>query len=288
MVNIKNKIIKTKINSFLERNELVLFYHYSNLNTKHWNILKAEIYKITPVDLMMAKNKIVQKAIVGTKNSLEYADSLSFCIKDSKKKLPLSVHHNWSPPISCGGLLEGQHYVPSSSSEESCLAPEHPREMAFIEGDGYTSQLKNTENVKKQIKTLFTENGDLQTEIKNYKLCGRKVVKKNSFFSKCYSLLQGPTLLIGCKSIKQMFYFTQLLNKKNDFLLLGGFYQKQVINHIDVHRLVHLEHQIYEKLLQKMQNPLHPIILLKKQFHFYFLYYYQQKLIYILKNKVTK
>ena len=85
-----------------------------------------------------------------------------------------------------------------------------------------------------------------------------------------------------------MFHFTQLLNKKNNFLLLGGFYQKQVINHIDVHRLVHLEHQIYEKLLQKMQNPLHPIILLKKQFHFHFLYYYQQKLIYILKNKVTK
>ena len=288
MVNIKNKIIKTKINSFLERNELVLFYHYSNLNTKHWNILKAEIYKVTPVEIMMAKNKIVQKAIVGTENSISHADSLSFCTKDSIKKLSPSVHHNLSPPTTSGGLVEGQHYVPSFSCEESCLAPDHPREMTFIEGAPRTSQLKNTEKVKSQIKTLFTENCDLQTESKKYKLCGSKVVKKNSFFSKCYSLLQGPTLLIGCKSIKQMFYFTQLLNKRNNFLLLGGFYQKQVINHIDVHRLVHLEHQIYEKLLQKMQNPLHPIILLKKQFHFYFLHYYQQKLICILKNKVTK
>lgn len=115
-----------------------------------------------------------------------------------------------------------------------------------------------------------------------------KLQKKNNFVAKCCSLFQGNTLLIGCKSTKELSALTQLLNKKNNFLLLGGVYQKQVINHVEVHKLIVLGDQVYNNLLQKIQSPLLPILSLKNQFHFFFFNYYQQKLIYILKSKAIQ
>jgi len=161
MVNIKKQVIKTKIDSFLERNELVLFYHYNSINRKDWNIIKSEIHKATSVSLLISKNKIAQKAITFTTNSNKHVypldSSLTSRIKESSSALQSKA------------LLTAGH---SSAIHSEAVFP---------------STNENNKNLKKQVKTLFFhnevvtgrgENSSLRGKAKQQNLQDSEVAKK--------------------------------------------------------------------------------------------------------------
>ena len=85
--------------------------------------------------------------------------------------------------------------------------------------------------------------------------------KKKEQFEKLSTLFQGPTFLMGITSLekcKQVFDFTK---KHKKLIFVGGIYQNQIINHLDLDYLLKVHKFAYPTLLSNLQSNLYfPVI----------------------------
>ncbi len=96
---------------------------------------------------------------------------------------------------------------------------------------------------------------------------GKKVIRKKNTFKKCdqeidkieklSTLFQGPTFLIGIASSQDCEAVFSVINKQKKCLFVGGLYQGQLINHLDVKYLLKVEKVAYTDLISTLQYPLY-------------------------------
>lgn len=69
MAKFKKQVAKFKIYNLLEKNQVVLFYHYNNTISKDWHLVKEQLLKFGQITSMLAKNKIAQKVVTSLQSS---------------------------------------------------------------------------------------------------------------------------------------------------------------------------------------------------------------------------
>lgn len=93
---------------------------------------------------------------------------------------------------------------------------------------------------------------------------GNDKVLGNSNFSalsydKVNALFQGPSIALGCRDIEQLDKVWTFLKSQSNLVFVGGFLQNQVLNHLDIEKLLKINHSIYNVLLSQLnvQNELY-------------------------------
>ena len=76
MAKFKKQVAKFKIYNLLEKNQVVLFYHYNNTVSKDWHLVKEELLKFGQITSMLAKNKIAQKVVTSLQFSMGVSTTL--------------------------------------------------------------------------------------------------------------------------------------------------------------------------------------------------------------------
>ncbi len=86
----------------------------------------------------------------------------------------------------------------------------------------------------------------------------------NSNFSalshdKVNALFQGPSIALGCRDIEQLDKVWTFLKSQSNLVFVGGFLENQVLNHLDIEKLLKINHSIYNVLLSQLnvQNQLY-------------------------------
>jgi ribosomal protein L10 len=100
------------------------------------------------------------------------------------------------------------------------------------------------------------------------------------------SLFNGPTLLLGCSSVRMLKKGVNACAKHKGFLLLGALYQNSIINHSQVKRLIANSNsdQGYIKLMASMRSPiLRPTCLIRYLLSMRSLSVHQDRLICLFK-----
>jgi hypothetical protein len=102
------------------------------------------------------------------------------------------------------------------------------------------------------------------------------------------SLFQGPTLLLGCSDIKMLERGIDACAKHKGLILLGALYDKSILNHLQVKRLIAYSNnsQGYVRLISSMRNPfLRPFSLIRDLLKMQSLLMQQDRLISLLKAR---
>jgi len=95
---------------------------------------------------------------------------------------------------------------------------------------------------------------------------GKNVIIKNSCkkedenrdkIEKLSTLFQGPTFLIGIPSSQECEPVFSVIKKQKKCIFVGGLYQGQLINHLDVKYLLKVEKVAYTNLISTLQSTLH-------------------------------
>ena len=81
--------------------------------------------------------------------------------------------------------------------------------------------------------------------------------KNNSEIEKLSTLFQGPTFLIGLKSPQECEPVFNIIKKQKKCIFVGGLYQGQLINHLDVKYLLKVEKRAYTDLVSTLQSTLY-------------------------------
>jgi len=142
--------------------------------------------------------------------------------------------------------------------------------------------IKNQLSKIKQVNTLRVKNR-----------IGKNVIIKNSCkkedenrdkIEKLSTLFQGPTFLIGIASSQECEPVFSVIKKQKKCIFVGGLYQGQLINHLDVKYLLKVEKGAYTDLISTLQSPLYftPITTNRMQLY-YLLKCYQD-----IKERVSK
>ncbi len=109
-------------------------------------------------------------------------------------------------------------------------------------------------NSKKNLFFLELESQPLISEKINgdkkniFSINGKQLLKMNFLF-------QGPILLIACNSLSQLKNSAEFLQNNHKFLFLGAVFKNQIINHLDLKKLLEIDNKVYENFLKIfMQN----------------------------------
>ena len=84
------------------------------------------------------------------------------------------------------------------------------------------------------------------------------VIKKKTIkpFEKLSTLFQGPTLLIGMNSPEECEILFNIIKKHKKLIFVGGLYQGQYINHLDLPSILKGEIRVYTNLINLFQSSL--------------------------------
>ena len=88
------------------------------------------------------------------------------------------------------------------------------------------------------------------------------VIKKKSGtdeaqpFEKLSTLFQGPTFLIGMTSPEECEILFNIIKKQKKLIFVGGLYQGQYINHLDLSSILKGEKKVYTDLINVFQYTL--------------------------------
>ena len=110
--------------------------------------------------------------------------------------------------------------------------------------------LENTVTVSEKKKTLIYAEHTLLTKTKN-----KDLVINNIF--------QGQTLMLGCSMVEQLPAINTILQQNNNLLFIGGFFENQVITHLDFQKIIKLDKSIFINLIQECSNPINSIFSIK-------------------------
>jgi ribosomal protein L10 len=112
----KKHIKYQKTLKIFTNNPIIMFYHYNNINTKYWRLMKNECSKIGALETLVVKNRIARNFIQFTK---ENAQKQCFLKKDFLKKKnnyfqtksTLQKKIDFSEEKSMLALLQGPSFV---------------------------------------------------------------------------------------------------------------------------------------------------------------------------------
>jgi hypothetical protein len=240
MYKYRKELISSKVDGLLKGRGLALFFHYSNVNAKDWQRIRAELALAGEIPLLVVKNRVAKRRILS---------SPSPSIQQPLTGLDLVRKRDQSSHLSL---------KPTSSA-----TPEE--ETQFDSEKGRVSQSKG-----EQIDSRSMKN--------------EKVADKVADFD----LLQGPTLLVGCNSLKDFKLVFSILSKSGHFLLVGGIYNRKSINHSQLQRLFSLDLSLYTLLLQTLQTRVPFLLSLSQRYNFHLLTWYQRKLLFLLQQRLLK
>lgn len=69
-------------------------------------------------------------------------------------------------------------------------------------------------------------------------------------------IFQGPSFAFGCKTTTDLKNLYKIIDATPNLVVIGGFYSKQIINHLDIKKLLSLNpNQLYNPLLNILQTP---------------------------------
>ena len=111
--------------------------------------------------------------------------------------------------------------------------------------------IKNELSKIKRVNTLVVKNQ-----------IGNNVIKKNTGnktkqFEKLSTLFQGPTFLIGISCSEECIQVFNSIKKQQKLIFVGGLYQSQLINHLDVKYLLKVENRANTSLITFLQSTLY-------------------------------
>lgn len=71
---------------------------------------------------------------------------------------------------------------------------------------------------------------------------------------KIKNLFQGPNFIIGCHNVEHIDSIFKLIKPNSNTIFIGGLFENQVINHLDLEKLLTLKHQAFSTniLLQQI------------------------------------
>jgi hypothetical protein len=341
MRKINKQVAREKISSFLERNQIVLFFHcnngiYLNKNKSLLNLIQAEYINqaskasnplsggkgrgdVTGVDSTSftprsLSSKLRQTPAFKSKTSgwCAHEPDISYEVKPFNKTKTASSFY---PPIplslkqeGAGGLgptwfkegAQGKHdelkiltegarkelkeKVNISERQGLGLISPDPTNISPLVGSGIVRERllplsgfrplpeKKTIFQSMLVKNRLAEKAflDINTERKNYSIT---------------SLFQGPTLLLGCSDVTMLGKGIDVCEKQKGLLLLGALYQRSIIDHSQVKRLMANSNSDkgYFDLISSMKKPiLRPLSLIKNLLSMRHLLVHQTRLISIL------
>jgi ribosomal protein L10 len=228
MIKINKQVAKSKISYFIERNQVVLFFHYNNsvyLN-KNQNLLG-----LNPVTCKARRESVTSMS------NIFFNDPLSIDINASSYQR---------------GNEKRQF---TQNTFQSMMVKNRLAKKAFLEINKGKSPY----------------------------------LQKEGFALKgCFSLFQGPVLLLGCSNVRILEKGIDVCVKDKGFLLLGALYDKSIINHSQVKKLIANSNsdQGYIKLMSSMISPiLRPLSLIRDSLSMRCLLIHQDRLIFLLKAR---
>ena len=80
-------------------------------------------------------------------------------------------------------------------------------------------------------------------------------------FEKLSTLFQGPTFLIGMSSPEECEVVFKIIKKQKKLIFVGGLYQGQYINHLDLSSILKGEKQVYTDLINLFQYSLYTCLI---------------------------
>jgi len=83
------------------------------------------------------------------------------------------------------------------------------------------------------------------------------------------SFCQGPTLIIGCHSIRTLTKLFEVLKNIAHVTFLGGSLNKKTLNHLDFSKTLELNNSIQYEFINMSSNSLKPILNFKNKLPFY-------------------
>ena len=113
--------------------------------------------------------------------------------------------------------------------------------------------IKNQLSKIKQVKTLVVKNRIGKNVIRKKNSCKNEKIDK---IEKLSTLFQGPTFLIGIASSQECEPVFSVIKKQKKCIFVGGLYQGQLINHLDVKYLLKVEKGAYANLISTLQSTL--------------------------------
>lgn len=110
----------------------------------------------------------------------------------------------------------------------------------------------------------------IESSLSDY-LPDRKREQREESFEKINTLFQGPTFLIGINSPEQSKQIFDIVKKEKKLIFVGGLYQKKLINHLDVDRLLIVEKTAHPFLINILQSSLYTTLLTTYSNNLYYL-----------------
>lgn len=124
--------------------------------------------------------------------------------------------------------------------------------------------IKNQLSKIKRVDTLVVKNRIANNVIKKQK--GRKEET-----GQIETLLQGPTFLIGITSPQECGPVFSIIRKQKKCIFVGGLYQGQLINHLDLEYLLKVEKVAHTNLISTLQSLLYLTPITTNIVHLYYL-----------------
>ena len=117
----------------------------------------------------------------------------------------------------------------------------------------------------------------IKTELSKIKRVSKRVVKnqiatnvikkksvtsnKTEPLQKLSTLFQGPTFMIGMTSPQECEIFFNIIKKQKKLIFVGGLYQGQLINHLDLSSVLKGEKLVYADLIRVFQSSLYTCVI---------------------------
>lgn len=260
MVILKKQILNYKIQSIIAHNPFLIFFQFNNVNTKEWRLIKSKLSKITNTPILVVKNKIVHKIFSCT-----------------DKSFSISQQTDWRCETNSQGAQQ------SSTTTEVTKGNFKPVKFFTKNKQQATANLNKLNNILND--NLVAETPDVclaSLEKNNFTNRQTKFVYKSNLTKFPKTVFQGPTLMLGFVSLKQLQDIYEILNETPNFMFVGGLFQNQIINHLDLDKIVKLDSFVYENLLKKCLNCSELFFFLKNLINFKVLTSVQENLLHVL------
>ena len=84
---------------------------------------------------------------------------------------------------------------------------------------------------------------------------------KTSCVGKLQTLFQGPLFMIGMTTPQECEIFFNIIKKQKKLIFVGGLYQGQLINHLDLSLILKGEKLVYANLIRVFQSSLYTCVM---------------------------
>ena len=113
----------------------------------------------------------------------------------------------------------------------------------------------------KIMKMVLLEQLDKYKNQTNY----RFILNQNEIMINFDCIFQGPCFAFGCEDIAQLKNLLHIVNSTSNVVLIGGIYSNQVLNHIDITKLVNLNStNVYSSFIETLNYSNSLYILLQR------------------------